>query len=94
MRDGHLPEVSVSDRVRDGYLRVRCAVQDLEEERCAYGRVIRAAREEWGVSMRDLARAAGLSVATIQRLQNGAWTPTKETADKIEKAFRTFEAGG
>jgi transcriptional regulator with XRE-family HTH domain len=47
---------------------------------------VRSARSEKGYSLTDLARASGLSVSTIHKIENCAMTPTVMTLLRIVKA--------
>ncbi|MFJ6196672.1 helix-turn-helix domain-containing protein [Micromonospora sp. NPDC092111] len=51
----------------------------LDADTDAVGRRIRALREERGISLSTLARAAGVGKATLSALENGTRNPTLET---------------
>jgi transcriptional regulator with XRE-family HTH domain len=48
---------------------------------------VRALREAKGMSMRTLAREAGVSTETIYSIEHGRRQPTVTTLDKIAKAL-------
>ena len=49
-------------------------------------RVIRSARERAGLSLRELARRAGTSHATLSAYERGAKSPTDATVERIVRA--------
>jgi XRE family transcriptional regulator, regulator of sulfur utilization len=53
----------------------------------AVGRRLRALREARGISLNDLARAAGVGKATVSGLENGTRNPTLETMYAIAAAL-------
>jgi transcriptional regulator with XRE-family HTH domain len=51
------------------------------------GPVLRAAREHSGATQREVAERAGVSTATVSRLENGISLPSESLIDKIIDAY-------
>lgn len=49
--------------------------------------LLRAAREQVGLTTRELARRSGLPQSSISDLENGAHSPTVKTVDKLAKGL-------
>ena len=52
-----------------------------------YSRIIRASREELGISQRQLAQASGVANSTISRIEDGAVSPNVATLQKLYRAL-------
>jgi len=48
---------------------------------------LRAIREKRGISYRQLAKASGVNLSTIVRLESGAFDPRLSTLEKLAKAL-------
>lgn len=51
------------------------------------GEKIRAARKNLGYTLEDAAKATGMSLVTISRLENGHNRPNKKSAEKLKKGL-------
>lgn len=56
--------------------------------------MIKAGRELVGWSQADLAQRAGLSLPTIQRMENPAYGPLRSSGLNLEKLRSAFAGGG
>ena len=45
------------------------------------------AQEKMSATIRDVARLAGTSTATVSKVMNGSYSISKETADRVRKAM-------
>jgi transcriptional regulator with XRE-family HTH domain len=57
-------------------------------------RMVKAGRELIGWSQAELAERSGLSVPTIQRMENPQYGPLRSSGANLEKLRSAFEAGG
>lgn len=57
----------------------------MEKEKLAQG--VKGLRKQKGLSQEDLSKKSGLSLRTIQRVENGESEPTGETLKRISNAF-------
>ena len=57
----------------------------MEKEKLAQG--VKELRKRKGLSQEDLAKQSGLSLRTVQRLENGESEPTGETLKRISCVF-------
>lgn len=56
--------------------------------------MVKAGRELAGWSQADLAQKSGLSLPTIQRMENPAYGPLRSSGMNLEKLRSAFAAGG
>lgn len=56
--------------------------------------MVKAGRELAGWSQADLAQKAGLSVPTIQRMENPEYGPLRSSGANLEKLREAFASGG
>ena len=56
--------------------------------------LVKAGRELAGWSQADLAQKAGLSVPTIQRMENPEYGPLRSSGANLEKLREAFASGG
>jgi transcriptional regulator with XRE-family HTH domain len=56
--------------------------------------MVKAGRELIGWSQAELAERSGLSVPTIQRMENPQYGPLRSSGANLEKLRSAFEAGG
>lgn len=63
--------------------------RELNEDREALGRRLRAARRDAGLTLRDVARELGVSTGTWSAVENGL---TRITEERLTSAARLFEA--
>lgn len=63
------------------------AGEDGELER-AIGREVRALRQQLGMTLQDVTRVTGLSVAMVSKIENGQTSPSLSTLTALSKAFR------
>lgn len=56
--------------------------------------MVKAGRELAGWSQADLAQLSGLSLPTIQRMENPAYGPLRSSGHNLEKLRATFASGG
>lgn len=43
-----------------------------------------------GATIKDVAKLAGTSTATVSKVMNGSYSISQETADKVRKAMRSW----
>lgn len=72
--------------MRQEISRVPISDEDGELER-AIGHEVRALRQQLGMTLQDLARVTGLSVAMISKIENGQTSPSLSTLRTLSKAF-------
>ena len=63
------------------------AVKQAKPARTAVGRTIQRKREMLGWSRPELARHSGVSTSMVQRMEEGARSPSRETAGKLSRAL-------
>lgn len=59
-----------------------------------FGAYVRESRRTFNVKRPALARAAGLSVETIRKIENGARVATEDQVEKIVAALGEIRRGG
>jgi DNA-binding XRE family transcriptional regulator len=63
----------------------------IEYARVSLARKLILRREARGVSQAELARAAGLRVETLCRIESGKVTPTLDSIQKLDRALQKLE---
>ena len=46
-----------------------------------------------GATIKDVAKLAGTSTATVSKVMNGSYSISQETADKVRKASQEYSSG-
>jgi len=74
-------------------LRQASRIKDYAQDMKTAG-MVKAGRELAGWSQADLAQRSGLSVPTIQRMENPTFGPLRSSGLNLEKLRAAFAAGG